>query len=87
MALFALMALACPLLSLQQTVPLLTLSPFYKQAASRRVLTSERRYQHVSIFDEVFYKPVGSLQLYLMALQPLSELRAVQEGITELQRR
>lgn len=51
------------------------------------VLTSERRHEHVPIFDEVFYKPVGALQLYLMALQPLSELRTVQERVTELQRR
>lgn len=57
------------------------------QTISQRVLTSEGRYKQVSIFDEVFYKPVGALQLYLMALQPLSELRTVQERITKLQRR
>lgn len=51
------------------------------------VLTCERRHQHVAVFDEVFNEPVGSLQLDLMALQPLSEVRTVQEGITELQRR
>lgn len=54
---------------------------------NQRVLTSEGRYEHVSIFDEVFYKPVGALQLYLMALQSLSELRTVQERIAKLQRR
>lgn len=54
---------------------------------NHRVLTSERRHEHVSIFDEVFYKPVGALQLDLMALQPLSELRTVQERVTKLQRR
>lgn len=58
-----------------------------KQVIDQRVLTSECRYEHVSIFDEVFYKPVGALQLYLMALQSLSELRTVQERITKFQRR
>lgn len=58
-----------------------------KQAINQHLLTCKSRDEHVSIFDEVFYKPVSALQLYLMALQPLSELRTVQERITKLQRR
>lgn len=50
-------------------------------------LTSESRDEHASIFDEIFDKPVGSLQLDLVALEPLSELGAVHERVAELQRR
>lgn len=56
-----------------------------KQAV--KLLTGQRRHQHVAVLDEVLNEPVGSLQLDLMALQPLSEVGTVQEGITELQRR
>lgn len=52
-----------------------------------RALTSQGRHEHVPIFDEVFDKSVGALQLDLMALQSVPELRAVQEGVAELQRR
>lgn len=50
-------------------------------------LTSEGRYEHVPIFDEVFDKPVCALQLDFMALQSLSELGTVQQRVAELQRR
>lgn len=50
-------------------------------------LTLECGHQHVSIFDEVFNEPVGPLQLDLMALESLPELRTVQERITKLERR
>lgn len=53
----------------------------------RGKLTLERGHKHVSIFDEVFNEPVGPLQLDLMALEPLSELRTVQERIAKLKRR
>lgn len=52
-----------------------------------RALTPERRHEHAAVFDEVFDKAVGALQLDLMALQPLAELRTVQERVAELQRR
>lgn len=64
-----------------------SLLPWRKTINYDDVLTSEGRNEHVSIFDEVFNKPVGALQLYLMALQSLPELRTVQKRITELQRR
>lgn len=53
----------------------------------REKLTLECRHEHVSIFDEVLNEPVGSLQLDLMALQSLSELRTVQERVAKLERR
>lgn len=58
-----------------------------KEESDRGKLTLECGHKHVSIFDEVFNEPVGPLQLDLMALQPLSELRTVQERITKLERR
>lgn len=50
------------------------------------LLTLERSDEHVAILDELFDELVGPLQLYFMALETLSEVRAVQERVAELQR-
>lgn len=60
---------------------------FRAEEKTNVLLTPESRYEHIPIFDQVFDESVGSVQLYLMTLQPLSELRTVQERIAELQRR
>lgn len=62
-------------------------TPKRKKWAIGWKLTLECGHQHVSIFDEVFNEPVGPLQLDLMALESLPELRTVQERITKLERR
>lgn len=48
-------------------------------------LTFECVDEHVPILDELLDEFIGPLQLYLMAFDPLSEVRTVQERITELQ--
>ena len=49
------------------------------------LLTLERSDEHVPILDEVFDEFICALQLDFMAFDPVSEVRAVQERVTELQ--
>lgn len=51
------------------------------------VLTLERIDQLVSVFDQLFDKLVGSVQLDFMAFESFSEVRTVQKRVTELQSR
>lgn len=50
-------------------------------------LTVERSDQHISILDELLDEFVCSLQLELVALEALPEVRAVHDRVAELQRR
>lgn len=50
-------------------------------------LTPQRPDEQRAILNELFDELVGSLQLNLMTLQALPEIRAVQVGVAELQRR
>lgn len=49
-------------------------------------LTLERSDQHISILDELLDEFICPLQLELVALEALSEVRAVHERVAELQR-
>lgn len=49
------------------------------------LLTLERSDEHVPILDELFDEFICPLQLYFMAFETLSEVRTVQERVTELQ--
>lgn len=50
------------------------------------LLTLERSDEHVPVLDELFDEFIRALQLDFMAFDPLSEVRAVQERVAELQR-
>lgn len=50
-------------------------------------LTSDRADHCVSIFDQVLQELAGSLQLQLVTLESLSEVRTVQVAVAELQSR
>lgn len=49
-------------------------------------LTSHCANKSVAIFDHVFDEFIGPLQLLLITLEPLSEIRAIQVAVAELQR-
>lgn len=53
----------------------------------QQILTSEGGDQHVPILDELFDEFVCPLQLDFVACDALSEIRTVQERVSELQRR
>lgn len=56
-----------------------------KKASHVGLLTLERSDEHVPILDEIFDEFICPLELDFMAFDSLSEVRAVQERVTELQ--
>lgn len=49
------------------------------------LLTLERNDEHIPILDQLFDEFICPLQFYFMAFETLSEVRTVQERVTELQ--
>ena len=60
---------------------------FLVQQVWGQLLTLKRRDEHIPIFDQIFDELIRPLQLEFMAFQALSEIRTIQERITEFQSR